>query len=192
MARPLEFEVGAALDAAMEQFWRDGFEASSIQKLLTAMGINRGSLYATFGDKETLFIKTLERYDAQIEEHINLTLNSIPNPIEAVEAFILLKHKASKSASYGCYYVNCMTELAFSHPPLVKRVSKKQQEIEKKIKLRLVEAKEQGLLAESADPGSLASFLMVLRSGLSMSSRQGHRKAKIQGILQTAMQAVVD
>jgi TetR/AcrR family transcriptional repressor of nem operon len=192
MARPLEFDIDVALDAAMEQFWRDGFEASSIQKLLDVMGINRGSLYATFGDKETLFLRTLERYDQQLDQHIQKTLQGISDPLEAVESFLLHKHKASRSAAYGCYYVNCGAELAFSHPALVKRIAKKQQEIEKRLKVRLVEAKESGALAANADPGSLASFLMVVRSGLSMSSRQGQRKAKIQGILNTAMQAVID
>jgi len=55
MARPVEFEYNDVLTNAMEQFWREGFEASSVQKLLDVTGINRGTLYNSFGDKDTFF-----------------------------------------------------------------------------------------------------------------------------------------
>jgi len=55
MARPIEFDYDSVLENAMQQFWRDGYEASSVQKLLDATGINRGTLYNSFGDKDTFF-----------------------------------------------------------------------------------------------------------------------------------------
>src|ERR1700722_8214731 len=62
MGRPREFDVDEALDQAMEVFWRKGFEGTSIPDLTEAMGINRPSLYAAFGNKESLFGKVLDRY----------------------------------------------------------------------------------------------------------------------------------
>ena len=55
MARPVEFDENKVLTNAMEQFWREGYEASSVQKLLDCTGINRGTLYNSFGDKDTFF-----------------------------------------------------------------------------------------------------------------------------------------
>ena len=55
MARPVEFEEAKVLSNAMEQFWKEGYEASSVQKLLDCTGINRGTLYNSFGDKDTFF-----------------------------------------------------------------------------------------------------------------------------------------
>jgi len=55
MARPVEFDENKVLTNAMEQFWKEGYEASSVQKLLDCTGINRGTLYNSFGDKETFF-----------------------------------------------------------------------------------------------------------------------------------------
>src|SRR5688500_20409695 len=63
--RPRSFDREAALDAAMEVFWRKGYEASSISDLTDAMGINPPSLYAAFGDKERLFMAAIERYSAE-------------------------------------------------------------------------------------------------------------------------------
>ena len=50
MARPVEFDEDKVLTSAMEQFWKEGYEASSVRKLLDCTGINRGTLYNSFGD----------------------------------------------------------------------------------------------------------------------------------------------
>ena len=65
MARPREFDEAAALDAAMNCFWRDGYEATSIRDLAAQMGITGASLYNAFGDKRTLFRAVLRRYRRQ-------------------------------------------------------------------------------------------------------------------------------
>jgi TetR/AcrR family transcriptional repressor of nem operon len=59
MARHKEFERQQALEKAMETFWRYGYEGTSIQNLVESMGINRGSLYDTFGDKRSLFLAAI-------------------------------------------------------------------------------------------------------------------------------------
>ena len=60
--RPRAFDVDEALDAAMRVFWKHGYEGASLSELTEAMGINRPSLYAAFGDKESLFKKAVDRY----------------------------------------------------------------------------------------------------------------------------------
>ena len=62
MPRPPEYNRIDVVNAAMQVFWAEGYESSSIQKLLSAMGLNRGSLYAAFGDKEGLFLEALDMY----------------------------------------------------------------------------------------------------------------------------------
>src|ERR1700692_1987824 len=62
MGRPRSFDVEKALDRALQVFWRKGYEAASLSDLTKAVGVNRPSLYAAFGDKETLFRKALDRY----------------------------------------------------------------------------------------------------------------------------------
>ena len=67
MARPIEFDYASVLENAMQQFWREGYEASSVQKLLDATGINRGTLYNSFGDKDTFFTLCIDRYNKKLK-----------------------------------------------------------------------------------------------------------------------------
>ena len=65
MARPKEFDVDDALQQALELFWRKGYEATSVQDLVAAMGIQKASLYGTFGDKHSLYMKALQRSNSR-------------------------------------------------------------------------------------------------------------------------------
>src|SRR5580658_9387337 len=62
IGRPRSFDINRALDRALVVFWRKGYEGTSVSDLTKAVGVNRPSLYAAFGDKETLFRKALDRY----------------------------------------------------------------------------------------------------------------------------------
>ena len=77
MARPIEFDYDSVLENAMQQFWREGYEASSVQKLLDATGINRGTLYNSFGDKDTFFALCVKRYNQQLKAKIDVTFQKI-------------------------------------------------------------------------------------------------------------------
>ena len=68
MARPKEFERDVVLDRAMRVFWSRGYEATSIQALVDRMGIQRGSLYGTFGHKRALFFAAIDRYDRVVRD----------------------------------------------------------------------------------------------------------------------------
>lgn len=78
MARPKEFNPAEALDKAMHVFWRKGYEATSMEDLLTAMDINRGSLYATFGNKRELFLKAMDLYCTKGSVGARISLLSQP------------------------------------------------------------------------------------------------------------------
>ena len=84
LGRPRSFETGKALDAAMKVFWCKGYEGASLSDLTKAMGINRPSLYAAFGDKEALFRKVLDRYDNGPAAYVREALNQ-PTARAAVE-----------------------------------------------------------------------------------------------------------
>src|SRR5260370_9465267 len=75
LGRPRSFETGKALEPAMKVFWCKGYEGASLSDLTKAMGINRPSLYAAFGDKESLFRKVLDRYDSGPAAYVREALN---------------------------------------------------------------------------------------------------------------------
>src|SRR5216684_2122933 len=86
MARPREFDDGAALDAAMDCFWRDGYEATSVRELASSMGITGTSLYNAFGDKRSLFRQVLQRYAERSTRERIARLESTLPPKQAVSA----------------------------------------------------------------------------------------------------------
>lgn len=113
---PLEkqFDVDDALNRAMAAFWAHGYEATSIRNLLDCMGINRGSLYATFGDKRSLFLRALRRYDAVHREAWTRALAKSASPRDAIlAAFEGVVSAALETGSRdGCLLVNTALELS--------------------------------------------------------------------------------
>lgn len=86
--RPRAFDLDDVLDKAVQVFWQHGFEGSSLDDLTGAMGLNRPSLYAAFGDKEALFLQCLARYSATVGGRAMQALHEPPTAREAVAAFL--------------------------------------------------------------------------------------------------------
>src|SRR3954447_5416059 len=87
MARTRDFDIDTAIDRAMHEFWRKGYEGTSLTDLTAAMGINRPSLYAAFGNKEGLFRRVVERYVAGPGQRVHAALEA-PSAREAVERLL--------------------------------------------------------------------------------------------------------
>ncbi len=109
-----QFNVDEALGKAMDAFWAHGYEATSMQDLVDCMGINRGSLYATFGDKHRLFVQALRRYDHLYRHEWVETLSQTRSPREAVlgafeDAIAAVVEDGKRD---GCLLVNTALELS--------------------------------------------------------------------------------
>ena len=112
--RPLAFDPGKAIDAAMRVFWLKGYEGTAVSDLTEAMGINKPSLYGTFGDKRGLFLAALEHYKTSVlGPHVQPLLNAT-NVRDAVEGHLLsVNHAlASKKSPPGCLIGSVATDLA--------------------------------------------------------------------------------
>lgn len=112
MVRQREFDTDKALDAAMHTFWDKGFEAASLNDLTTAMGIQRPSLYAAFGDKKELFETALRRYTTQHAAQVRARLQQGSSVREAFRG--LFEHIGAEGIvtepSHGCFCINTMVE----------------------------------------------------------------------------------
>ncbi len=91
MARPREFERDVVLDRAMQVFWSRGYEATSIQHLVDRMGIQRGSLYDTFGDKRALFFAAINRYDRVVTAKLVAVLEEPGSGKDAIRRLFRLR-----------------------------------------------------------------------------------------------------
>lgn len=100
MARSKEFDEKEALRRAMELFWQQGYEKTSMQDLVNHMGVHRRSIYDTFGDKHTLFMKALERYDEIVETQIDTQvkqLGSVKKAIRRLFEMVITQMKNNRS-----------------------------------------------------------------------------------------------
>ena len=115
MARPREFCVNKALERALDAFWVNGYEATSVCDLMEAMDLQKGSLYKAFGDKHSLYISALDQYIRQSHKFDRETLENAASPREGIRKWLNrdIKKKCSDSMKRGCFVVNALTELAY-------------------------------------------------------------------------------
>ncbi len=114
MARTREFDEGQVLEAAMQLFWEKGYEATSLSDLTSRMGIQRPSIYSTFGDKRELFEAALRRYTTSRASDIRSRLQKYSSVKEAFSNFFadIITEEYEEDLSKGCFCINTMVELA--------------------------------------------------------------------------------
>ena len=112
MGRSKEFEESEALQKAMELFWQQGYEKTSMSDLVEHMGVHRGSLYDTFGDKHTLFLKTLDCFGELLGARLKSETSRAETAKQAIRFIFDLMIEGDGGIHRGCLYVNSAAELA--------------------------------------------------------------------------------
>lgn len=193
MARPVEFEYNDVLNNAMEQFWREGFEASSVQKLLDVTGINRGTLYNSFGDKDTFFKACLDHYNKMIAKDLDASLNNADlAPWAAVEKYFDLAVLAvtNKQRSMGCLLVNSFCESINYNKEIQKIVRASFAVIRKALVKRLKDAEKDGKLKKGVSVEFAADVLMNTLFGMRVNSRDGKNAKALGELLQFTLSSL--
>lgn len=187
MARTKEFEPLAALDAATELFWRKGYEAASMRELLDAMGIGRGSFYDTFGDKHTLFLSALDRFqEARTSWVEEVLLGDGLGGIEAV--FRRSLHGLFQfQPRRGCLLANSAVELAPHDPDVAARISDYIRRTEDAFEGALLRARDRGEIHSDSDPRALARFLVNTLHGLRVLARAGADRETLEDTVRVAL-----
>ena len=188
--RPREFDVDAALEAAMRVFWRQGYEGASLSDLTEAMGINRPSLYAAFGDKDELFRKALDRYQQSATLYIREALKA-PSARAVVQQLLegAINLSASSKNPRGCLLINGALACSASHENIRDQLKFRRSLGEKAIRARLQRAKAEGDLPRNADPGDLARYVTVLLRGIAVEAASGATRAQLRRAARIALQA---
>ncbi|MFD3618291.1 TetR/AcrR family transcriptional regulator [Streptomyces sp. NPDC058676] len=189
MARTKEFDPEAALQSALELFWRRGFEATSMSDLVEHLGIGRASIYATFGNKHELYLKALERYQEQLPDLLREL--SQPGPVlPAVRAAVRrYAHEAATEElrRVGCFITNTAAELAPHDPVAARQVERNWDGLETVLHTALVRAQAQGELPEGRDPRALARMLLVLTQGLKVVGKASSDPARVREAAEQAL-----
>ncbi len=187
MARPVEFEYNDVLNNAMEQFWREGFEASSVQKLLDVTGINRGTLYNSFGDKDTFFKACLDHYNKLIAKDLDASLNNADlAPWAAIEKYfdLAVLSVSNKQRGMGCLLVNSFCESINYNKEIQKIVRASLAAVRKALLKCLKDAEKAGKLKKGVSADLAADVLMNTLYGLRVNSRDGKSAKNLAELVQ--------
>ena len=168
MARPREFDMDEALDAAMSTFWTQGYEATSMTDLMEATGLHKGSLYKAFDDKHDLFMKSLSRYLDNHWETMQVILGEARSPLDGVRAWLqgVAFLCCDQQVQRGCLALNTAIELG----PHDKQVSALLQGHHARVSSLLTETIERGQLIgeirSDLTGEQVAKALFVFSAGL--------------------------
>jgi len=166
MARPTQFDPQEKLQQAMQLFWRKGYKGASMQALVAEMGINRFSIYNTFGDKEALFVKALEYYGDTVTQALINQLQPAENGLPQLFHYLdVLQQKVDgPTAGMGCLLQNTVLESVGSD-----RIALSVESIFRRKRQALFElisaARQQGQLITSLDAEACADFVLAQVQG---------------------------
>jgi TetR/AcrR family transcriptional repressor of nem operon len=192
MARPREFDADTALDRAMEVFWSKGYEATSLDDLCEVTGLSRSSLYATFGSKRNLLLRSVDRYVEQRNPRIAAIL---AQPVPIRDAFAALARQfidqiVSGTGRRGCFLGNCAAELPRSDRAALARVRRGLESIEATFRQALAQARTRSELPSGTDLDALARFLTAGFQGLRLVGKVNPNRAVLDGIATTMLQCL--
>jgi AcrR family transcriptional regulator len=187
MARPREFDTDAALDDAIDVFREHGFEGSSAQMLVDAMGIGRQSLYGAFGDKWQLYRAAVRRYGlSECAAHFG-ALRSGARGIDGIEAML---QRVVETANQPCLGISSSYEFGASRPDLEEVRTLLGKSLRGAIVACVHDAQREGDVAPSLDAEAAAEFLIANIAGIRVAGRGGADRAALTSLADMALRAL--
>jgi AcrR family transcriptional regulator len=188
VGRPRAFDKEQALEAGMRVFWRQGYEGASLDTLTEAMGINRPSLYAAFGDKRSLFSQVLDRYSEGPAAYVTEALAQ-PTAYAVVEH--LLNGAANLCTSpanpRGCLFLQSGSTCSPEAESVQREITRRRNQGNKLVIERLTRAKREGDLPPDSNPADLARYVVAILRGLGILAADGASRAELRRIIRTAL-----
>jgi TetR/AcrR family transcriptional regulator, transcriptional repressor for nem operon len=189
MARPREFNENDVLEAAIDCFWKRGYEATSVRDLAASMGLSTPSLYNAFGDKQALYARALERYlDCTARDRLSRLEFSLP-PKKAIHRFFaeIIDHSINDRERKGCFLVNSALEVAAHQSEVGAVIAKQFGEIEAFFKRCIQSAQANGTVLHAVDATSTARLLLGVLLGVRVLARSNPSRSLLEGIVQPAL-----
>ena len=166
--RPRSFDVEVAVERAMGVFWSRGYHATALPDLLRATKLSRGSLYAAFGDKHSLFLRALDRYIADALTRMDIELDPRSEPVGGLRAYLAgyVERTSGANGRRGCLLVATAMELAGQDADVSRRIASFFRATENSVADAFSRAKTAGQLADGVEPSSAARILLCFVEGL--------------------------
>jgi len=188
--RPREFDADETLDRALEVFWRKGYEGASLSELTEAMGINRPSLYAAFGNKEELFRKALDRYAEGPAAYTREALNA-PTARAVAERLLNGAAEALTHPDYppGCLGVHGALSCGEAAESIRDELCSRRAAYEVSLRQRFERAKAEGDLATNTDCADLARLVTTVAQGMAVQAAGGATRQDLRRVAEMMLRA---
>jgi len=187
MTRQREFDEEDVLCRATEMFRQGGYASTSIDDLVRVTGISRSSLYASFGNKEKLFQRVLDRYCGQMMLRL-LLCAEVPPPV-ALRRFLIDLVDAIEEWGRpgGCLLTNTCNEAGATPASIQQycRVSLAKQQ--RQLRDYFEGAKQRNELPASADPDRLAEYFVALRQAIGVLWRAGSPREQLEHVIDVSV-----
>ncbi|WP_053739068.1 TetR/AcrR family transcriptional regulator [Nocardia sp. NRRL S-836] len=188
--RPRGFDVEEALDRALAVFWEQGYEGASLANLTGAMGISTASMYATFGNKEQLFRKALQRYDEGPSAYVELALAE-PTALRVAEALLAggIRTTTRPEEPHGCLGVQAALATGDAGRDVRALLVDWRNNGNSRLRARFERAVEEGDLPPDADPALLARYVTTLQAGIAVQAASGVGADELRELADAALRA---
>jgi TetR/AcrR family transcriptional repressor of nem operon len=188
MGRRRGFDVDEALDAAVDEFWEHGFEATSVQTLCRAMGVQPGSVYAAFGSKRDVFLRALRHYTSTVSAEAVERVNAAPSGIQGLRAYFdhLVDAMVDGKRGWGCLITNSLVEFAERDPELAGMFHLHLSTLRGAFAAALARARAEGELRPGAGPEA-AALLVAVVQGMNVMARSRPGRAALQAVADSAL-----
>lgn len=187
--RPRTFDRDEALARAMRVFWEKGYEAASMQDLLSAMNLSSPSLYAAFGDKESLFLEAVQRYHANVQHECECP--QVMTARESVEDLLteLAGIFTDRSHPAGCLAVIALMTGNTTSPKVQRLLAEQRDQARSRLRARIELGLKDGELPRGTDVDVLTDFYGAVISGMSLQARAGASRKSLLAMVETSMRA---
>ena len=188
--RPLAFNQDKALDAALNVFWSRGYEGTSMAELTEALGINKPSIYAAFGNKEELFRQALTRYVSGPAAFVS-EVKKLATARQVVESFLqqAAEFFTNKDTPNGCLIVQAALTCGQSSSAVQQELIAYRKHFEAGFAERFEQAKAEGDLSQQADSKQLAKYVATIHQGMSVQASTGATREELLTLVEMAMKS---
>jgi TetR/AcrR family transcriptional repressor of nem operon len=183
MARNKEFDEKEALRKAMELFWQQGYEKTSMQDLVSHMGVHRRSIYDTFGDKHTLFMRALSHYGEIMDGRMENKVKSELTVKQAIRKLFEMVIDPNDKLPKGCLLINAAVELSLLDQEVAKEVTKSFLKMETFLFDLLKQAQEQGEIPKHYDIKGISQFIHNSFVGIRVLAKTTNNKEQLETII---------
>ena len=190
--RPREFNIEQALSQAMNLFWQQGYQRTSLDDLSKKMGVTKPSLYAAFGDKEQLFLKAFDRYSQVYGGRVRQAVAAQTDVCEAVKAYLNTTADILSDVDNpaGCMWVNSTVECHHLGETIKRKVVEHQARCEAVLYERLRQAQIEGQIPIKEDTQALARFFSSVGNAMAVIAKVHPDSIRIRQMVEIAMRAM--